>query len=80
MIVVATLEHTLLLTIETMAEAYGLELLGTLSHPVRAEPLPALRRNRFGLLAFHDRDHGDGGPDSLSWLDALLRKARAQGL
>ncbi len=33
----------------------------------------ALRRNRFGLLAFHDRDHGDGRDDALAWLDELLR-------
>lgn len=38
----------------------------------RAEP--ALRRNRFGLVSFHDRDHGDGGPDALTWLDALLAR------
>lgn len=31
-----------------------------------------LTRNRFGLLAFHDRDHGDGGADALAWFDALL--------
>jgi DUF1365 family protein len=37
-----------------------------------ATPAPALRRNRFGLISFHDRDHGDGGADSLAWLDALL--------
>jgi uncharacterized protein len=35
---------------------------------------PALARNRFGLIAFHDRDHGDGGPDALAWLDALLAR------
>ncbi len=32
----------------------------------------AVARNRAGLLSFHDRDHGDGGPDALAWLDALL--------
>jgi uncharacterized protein len=32
----------------------------------------ALRRNRFGLLSFHDRDHGDGRADALAWLDQLL--------
>jgi len=37
------------------------------------QPSAALRRNRFGLLAFHDRDHGDGGSDALAWLDELLR-------
>nr|WP_316641617.1 DUF1365 domain-containing protein [uncultured Roseateles sp.] len=47
----------------------------------RADQAP-LRRNRFGLLSFHDRDHGDGGPDSLQWLDGLLLQhgvADAQG-
>jgi DUF1365 family protein len=37
-----------------------------------AEPNAALRRNRFGLLSFHDRDHGDGRADALAWLDELL--------
>lgn len=41
---------------------------------LRREPQPALPRNRFGLLSFHDRDHGDGGADALAWLDALLRQ------
>ena len=36
-------------------------------------PSAALRRNRFGLVSFHDADHGDGGPDCLAWLDGLLR-------
>jgi uncharacterized protein len=39
---------------------------------LRAQPDLALARNRHGLLSFHDRDHGDGGPDALAWLDALL--------
>ena len=37
-------------------------------------PCAALHRNRFGLLSFHDRDHGAGGPDALAWLDALLAR------
>ena len=41
---------------------------------LRAAPLPALRRNRFGWLAFHDRDHGDGRGDALAWLDELLAR------
>lgn len=41
---------------------------------LRARPAPALSRNRFGLLAFHDRDHGDGGADSLAWFEALLQR------
>jgi hypothetical protein len=40
---------------------------------LRTEPCAALARNRFGLLAFHDRDHGDGRDDALAWLDALLQ-------
>jgi DUF1365 family protein len=39
---------------------------------LREQPLPALARNRFGLLAFHDADHGDGRADALAWLDELL--------
>ena len=40
---------------------------------LRELPCAALARNRFGLLAFHDRDHGAGGDDALAWLDDLLR-------
>jgi len=40
---------------------------------LREQPCAALARNRFGLLAFHDRDHGSGGDDALTWLDDLLR-------
>lgn len=39
---------------------------------LRAQPCEALRRNRRGLLSFHDRDHGDGGGDALAWFDRLL--------
>jgi DUF1365 family protein len=39
---------------------------------LRHRPAPLLSRNRFGLLAFHDADHGDGGPDALAWMDELL--------
>jgi len=41
---------------------------------LRAQPSSALVRNRFGLISFHDRDHGEGGPDSLAWIDALLAR------
>lgn len=30
-------------------------------------------RNRFNLLSFHDRDHGDGQQAPLSWIEALLK-------
>jgi uncharacterized protein len=46
--------------------------------PMRAlarQAVPAVRRNRWGALAFHDADHGEGGPDALAWLDGLLRQA-----
>lgn len=39
---------------------------------LRAEPARSLVRNRFGLISFHDRDHGDGRADSLAWLEELL--------
>jgi DUF1365 family protein len=29
-------------------------------------------RNRFNLLSFHDRDHGDGRTPLLGWIDGLL--------
>ena len=31
-----------------------------------------LRRNRAGLVSFHDRDHGQGGEDALAWVEGLL--------
>jgi DUF1365 family protein len=40
---------------------------------LRRQPEAALARNRFGLLAFHDRDHGDGRADALAWIDDLLQ-------
>lgn len=39
---------------------------------LRERPDPRLARNRFGLIAFADRDHGDGGADCLAWIEALL--------
>ncbi len=39
---------------------------------LRAAPAGALHRNGFGLLSFHDADHGDGRADALGWLDELL--------
>ncbi|CAN5238477.1 DUF1365 domain-containing protein [soil metagenome] len=41
---------------------------------LREQPSAALARNRFGLISFFDADHGDGGADSLAWLDALLAR------
>jgi DUF1365 family protein len=31
--------------------------------------------NRFGLLSFHDADHGTGDQPALQWIDALLKEA-----
>jgi len=39
---------------------------------LRRQAAAALPRNRFGLIAFHDADHGDGRGDALAWLDELL--------
>jgi uncharacterized protein len=39
---------------------------------LRHRPDPVLPRNRAGLVSFHDRDHGDGGPDALAWFERLL--------
>lgn len=41
---------------------------------LRDRPEPALRRNQFAWVGFHDRDHGDGRADSLAWLDELLQR------
>ena len=46
---------------------------------LRVAPSPALLRNRFGLISFFDRDHGDGGDDSLAWIDALLAREGITG-
>lgn len=32
-----------------------------------------LARNERAWVSFHDRDHGDGGPDALAWVEALLQ-------
>jgi DUF1365 family protein len=51
--------------------------------PMRAWRAQALRRtatatdlprNRFAMVSFHDRDHGEGGSDALAWLDAVLAR------
>ena len=41
---------------------------------LRADASTSLRRNRFGLISFFDRDHGDGREDSLAWLESLLSR------
>lgn len=44
---------------------------------LRRAPDASLPRNRFGLVAFHDADHGDGRADALAWIEELLA---AQGI
>jgi hypothetical protein len=58
---------------EENAFAYRTYFLMLPMRRLREAPCTALARNRFGLLAFHDRDHGDGRDDALAWLDELLR-------
>jgi DUF1365 family protein len=41
---------------------------------LRRQPSRALARNRRAWLSFHDRDHGDGGDDSLAWIEAMLAR------
>lgn len=41
---------------------------------LRRDGSGALPRNRFGWVSFHDRDHGDGGPDALAWFEGLLAR------
>jgi DUF1365 family protein len=41
---------------------------------LQSTPAKHLARNRFGLISFFDRDHGDGRNDSLGWLDSLLAR------
>jgi DUF1365 family protein len=54
------------------AFAYPTYFLMLPMRTLREAAVPALHRNRFGLLSFHDRDHGDGRGDALDWLDDLL--------
>ena len=56
------------------AFAYDSYFLMLPMRALRGEACPALNRNGFGWLSFHDADHGQGGPDALAWLDELLKK------
>jgi DUF1365 family protein len=38
-----------------------------------------LSRNRFNLLSFYDRDHGDGQQTLLAWIEALLAREGIDG-
>lgn len=39
---------------------------------MRKQPTPDLPRNRWAPISFFDRDHGDGRPDCLAWIEELL--------
>ena len=54
------------------AFAYPVYFLLLPMRSLRRTPHAGLPRNRFGLVSFHDRDHGDGGSDALAWFEALL--------
>jgi len=41
---------------------------------LRHRSADSLARNRFGLISFFDRDHGDGRGDSLAWLEDVLAR------
>jgi DUF1365 family protein len=56
------------------AFAYASYFLMLPLRSLRAAPSRELVRNRFGLVSFHDRDHGDGRADCLAWLDELLAR------
>jgi DUF1365 family protein len=47
---------------------------------LRQNPCRALPRNRRAWFGFADSDHGDGGPDALAWLEALLRQHGVEGV
>ncbi len=71
-LVMGTVRHTRL---RPVAHAFAYPTF-TVLLPMRAwaagRARPALARNRAGWMSFHDRDHGDGGPDALAWLQRLL--------
>ena len=52
---------------------YGSYFLLLPLRSLRAQPSAALKRNRWGWLSFHDRDHGAGGDDALAWFEQLLQ-------
>lgn len=55
--------YTLLLPLRSMNMSMGDASFGS----------KLLARNRFNLLSFHDRDHGDGKTPLLEWIDTLLK-------
>jgi uncharacterized protein len=39
-----------------------------------------LKDNRLGLFSFFDKDHGQGGVDSLAWIENILREHRLENI
>ena len=68
-----TVRHTRLRP-KRHAFAYPTYFLMLPMRSLRSHAVPALRRNRFGLISFFDVDHGDGRTDALAWLDELLTR------
>lgn len=52
--------------------AYGTYFVMLALRRWQREPGGPLPRGRFGLISFDDRDHGDGRPDCLQWIESLL--------
>ena len=75
---IGEVRHTRLRPVQN-AFAYPTYFLLLPMRSLRERPAPALARNRFGLLSFHDTDHGDGRADSLAWLDDLLAREGIEG-
>ena len=75
---IGEVRHTRLRPVQN-AFAYPTYFLLLPMRSLRERPVPALARNRFGLLSFHDADHGDGRADSLAWLEGLLAREGIEG-
>ncbi len=58
------------------AFAYGVYFIRLPLRTIGAAPFGGklFSRNRFNLLSFHDRDHGDGTLPLVDWIDGLLRR------
>ncbi len=55
--------------------SYGVFFLRLPLRSMQSRTIPAVlfSHNRFNLLSFHDRDHGDGEQALLPWIDKLLK-------
>jgi uncharacterized protein len=65
---------------QTNAFAYPTHFLMLPMRALRTHGPGALARNRWASLAFYDRDHGDGGPDALAWIEGLLAQQGVHGV